>query len=135
MEMLKLVEGRGAFAGWSPDVLQHAIAIADTRHGALQRVATVFWGLWLIPLGVLGWRSAMLPRVICVLLVLGGVGYPVAILGSLLSPAFGASPWPGWITRPATLGELSTCAWLLVRPPRPRGDGAAASPALSARLP
>lgn len=47
----------------------------------------------------------------------------VAILGSLLSPAFDASAWPGWITRPATLGELATCVWLLVRSPHRAAGG------------
>ncbi len=117
MEILAVIEGRGGFAAWSVEAKHAAIAMADARHGWLQRIATVFWGLWLIPLGLLGWRSGHLPRVICALLVMGGVGYPVAILGSVLSPEFAASAWPGWITRPATLGEFGTCAWLLWRPP------------------
>jgi hypothetical protein len=118
MEILAVVEGRGAIAGWSDEARQAAIALADLRHGALQRVATIFWGLWLIPLGVLSWRTRLLPRAICVLLIAGGIGYPVAILGSLLSPAFAATSWPRWITIPATLGEFGTCLWLLLSPPR-----------------
>lgn len=119
MEILRVVEGGGAFAGWPEETAHAAIALADARHGALQRIATVFWGLWLIPLGVLARRARVLPLPVCILLVAGGIGYPVAVLGSLLSPAFGESPWPGWITRPATLGEFGTCLWLLLRPPRP----------------
>jgi hypothetical protein len=129
LEILALVEGRGAFASWPPEAMHSAIALADARHGTQMRVATIFWGLWLIPLGLLGWRSGTLPRIVCVLLVAGGVGYPVAILGSWLSPEFAASAWPRWITRPATLGEFSTCAWLLFRPP---GRAAAAAPAPAA---
>ena len=81
IEILHVVEGRAAFAGWSPEQVHETIALADARHGYQQRIATIFWGLWLIPLGILARRARMLPLPVCVLLVMGGIGYPVAILG------------------------------------------------------
>lgn len=120
LELLSLAEGRGAFGTWTEVQLQTAVSLAVERYGAGQRTAVIFWGLWLIPFGTLILRSRLLPRALGVLLILGGVGYPVAILGSILSPAFSASSWSSWITLPATVGELGTCAWLLLRPlPRP----------------
>jgi hypothetical protein len=83
-------------------------------------MAMVFWGLWLLPLGYLILKSAALPRVLGVLLLLGGTGYVVAVLGSILSPAFANSDWPSWLIKPATLGELGTCLALLVKPPTDR---------------
>src|SRR3546814_4476384 len=38
-------------------------------------VATIFWGLWLLPFGYLVIRSGFLPKILGVFLVLGGLGY------------------------------------------------------------
>jgi hypothetical protein len=120
LELLALAEGHGAFGTWTEAQMHSSVSLAVHRYGAGQRTAVIFWGLWLIPFGMLILRSRLLPRALGVLLILGGVGYPVAILGSILSPAFSASPWSSWITLPATVGELGTCAWLLLRPlPKP----------------
>lgn len=116
-EILALVEGQGALAQWSASQVETAVALADARYDQRLQLAMVFWGLWLLPLGALILRSAQLPRVLGVLLLLGGAGYIVSVLGSIVSPDFAASRLSGWIILPATLGELGTCLALLVRPP------------------
>jgi hypothetical protein len=128
LEILALADGSAALAALSDAERLAAISLADLRYDNGQRIAAVFWGLWLIPLGLLILRSRLLPRVLGMLLIAGGIGYPVAILGSVLSPAFDASAWPNWLTRPATLGELGTCAWLLLKPP-PTPTAETATPA------
>ena len=40
-------------------------------------IVEVFWGLWLIPFGILVWRSGFLPRILGVLLNVAGVGWRV----------------------------------------------------------
>lgn len=125
MEILALAEGRGAFATWDAATLEAAVALAEQRFDATLRLAMLFWGLWLLPLGHLIVRSAQWPRVLGVLLLLGGTGYVVAVLGSVLSPAFSSSRVPGWLVLPATIGEFGTCLALLIRPPRePRASSA-----------
>lgn len=37
--------------------------------------AEVFWGLWLLPLGLLTFRSGFMPRVLGILLLAGGISY------------------------------------------------------------
>jgi hypothetical protein len=78
------------------------------------RVAMVFWGLWLLPLGYLILRSRLLPRVLGGLLLLGGAGYLVSVFGELLWPVFAMHPVASWVTLPVTLGEIRTCLALLV---------------------
>jgi hypothetical protein len=119
-EILALVEGGGTLSGWSAAQIEAAVALADARYDLALSMAMVFWGLWLLPLGYLILKSAALPRVLGVLLLLGGTGYVVSVLGSILSPEFASSKWSSWIIMPATLGELGTCLALLVKPPTER---------------
>jgi hypothetical protein len=73
-------------------------------------IAQVFWGLWLIPFGILVYRSGLLPRILGVLLVIACFGY---LANSL--HAFGAVP--GAVSRvigPLTICELPMMLWLLI---------------------
>lgn len=83
------------------------------RHGHGLRVASLFWGLWLLPFGGLVLRSARLPRVLGMLLILGGIGYIVQVFGGLV-PAFAESGARQYVGIPAAIGEIGTCLWLLV---------------------
>ncbi|MBX9927371.1 MAG: DUF4386 domain-containing protein [Gemmatimonadaceae bacterium] len=89
-------------------------AIAGEANGIL--VSKIFWGLWLIPFGLLVLRSAVIPRTLGVLLVIGGVSYVVDVVCRTLIPEFRAFPIAGFVTMPASLAELSTCGWLLLGP-------------------
>jgi len=90
------------------------------RQGLL--VLEVFWGAWLLPFGYLVFRCGFLPRLLGVLLVLGGMGYLADVLATLLLPSYPASAVADYILLPASLGEIGTCLWLLavgVRLPAP----------------
>jgi hypothetical protein len=75
--------------------------------------AEMLWGLWLIPLALLTWRSRRLPRFIAVWLLLNGAAYVVISLTGLLWPELADSVFT--IATPALLGELAITAWLLIR--------------------
>jgi hypothetical protein len=51
-------------------------------------IVEVFWGLWLIPFGILVWRSGFLPRALGVLLYIAGAGYALGSLATLTFPAY-----------------------------------------------
>jgi hypothetical protein len=57
-------------------------------------VAQVFWGLWLIPFGVLVFKSGFLPRILGVLLIIACFGY---LTNSLV--AFGVLPVANAVSR------------------------------------
>ncbi len=82
------------------------------RYGLGLRVASLFWGLWLLPFGYLVLRSARIPRVLGLLLMLGGIGYVIQVFGSL-APGFTASKLMDYVRMPAALGEIGSCLWLL----------------------
>jgi Domain of unknown function (DUF4386) len=94
------------------------------RNGFL--IAQLFFGLWLLPLGYLVVRSGYVPRVLGVLLALGGVGYLADLFARFL--ALGAAErLSPFVLAPALVGEVAFVAWLLVRSGR--------VPELHARVP
>ncbi|WP_426702729.1 DUF4386 domain-containing protein [Rhodanobacter sp. Col0626] len=84
-------------------------------------VASLFWGLWLFPFGYLVARCGMLPRILGVLLMLGGASYMVDIFGELLLPGYADTAFSDYVHLPAAVGEIGTCLWLLVMGVRVRG--------------
>lgn len=79
-------------------------------HGIGYNMATISYGVWLIPMGYLGLKSNYIPKVISYLLVIGGITYVISFFGSILGASI-----PSDITIPADLGEFSLCLWLLIR--------------------
>jgi hypothetical protein len=83
-------------------------------------VASIFWGLWLFPFGILVIRSRFIPRVLGVLLMIAGSAYLASASASLLLPAY--APLVGKFAIALESGELPIIFWLLiwgakVRPP------------------
>jgi hypothetical protein len=74
-------------------------------------VAQVFWGLWLIPFGVLVFKSGFLPRILGVLLIIACPGY---LANSLVG--FGVLPGGVFsrVVGQLTLSELPIILWLLI---------------------
>lgn len=81
------------------------------RHGIY--IQELFWGLWLLPLGLLIFRSGFIPKLFGILLMIACNGWVVASLASLLLPDNRLI-----ISRIATglsaIGELSIILWLLI---------------------
>lgn len=77
-------------------------------------ILEIFWGLWLLPLGYLIFKSAMLPKLLGVLLMLGCLGYLLDVFGSLLISNFHSYSLSTYITLPAAFGEIGTGLWLLI---------------------
>lgn len=74
-------------------------------------VAQVFWGLWLIPFGLLVYKSGFLPRILGVLLIVACFGY---LADSLF--AFGVLPHSvSRVVGQLTICELPIIFWLLIR--------------------
>ena len=78
-------------------------------------VASLFWGLWLLPFGWLVYKSGFLPKVLGVLLMAGCIGYLVNFVGELVfAGAYAKSGIDSYISIPGGLGEIGTCLWLIV---------------------
>jgi hypothetical protein len=92
-------------------------------------VASVFWGLWLFPFGLLVIRCRFIPRLFGYLLMVAGVGYLAASFTTLVLPAY--APLVSRIALPMEMAEIPIVFYLLIRGARPQpGDPAAAPAAL-----
>ena len=76
---------------------------------------TIFWGLWLLPFGYLVFKSGFLPKILGVLLMAGCFGYVINFTGSFLYPHYSKLGIATFISLPASIGEISTCLWLLIK--------------------
>ena len=84
-------------------------------------IAQIFFGLWLMPLGYLVYKSAMFPKALGVALNVGGACYLVGMLAVFLVPGAGEKI-NTFVPLPSAIAELSMVGYLLVkgvRTPRP----------------
>ncbi len=110
-----------------------ALALVFLRmHSSGFLVAQIFWGLWLLPFGVLVYRSGFIPRILGVFLIFNGLAYPAISFTALLLPQYRGIV--SRITFPLLFGEAAMMLWLIVIGARDRGlastagrEGAAAS--------
>jgi len=86
--------------------------------GAAWDVGGLFFGLWLIPMGWLAWRSGYLPRPLGWILMAGGVGYVLSTYVLYLAPGLAGSS--SVLTAPATVGEFWMVGYLLWKGVGPR---------------
>lgn len=77
-------------------------------------VATMYWGLWLLPLGILTYRSGCLPRVLGVLVVIAGCTYVADSVAYYFLPEY-ARMIANASTLPQALGEVGFTGWLLIK--------------------
>ena len=77
-------------------------------------VAEIFWGLWLIPLGLLFYKSGFMPRIIGILLIIGGITYLFEVSVNLVFREYRSFINP--ITSVILpISEFSTILWLLIK--------------------
>ena len=83
-------------------------------HGYGISTVEIFWGLWLIPLGQLVYKSGFIPRVFGVLLIIAGIGYIIDSFTFMLFPGIRVfTRQPAFIF--SAIGEVSMILWLLIK--------------------
>ena len=93
-------------------------------HDAQNTAAEMLWGLWLIPLAILVYRSRFLPRFLGVWLVINGIAYVVLCLTGELFPQYYNQAFV--FSQPALLGEIALMLWLVIKGSKPQPQNAAA---------
>lgn len=76
-------------------------------------LATVFWGLWLFPFGLLVYQSGFMPKFLGVLLMTGCLGYLINFTGNTLIENYLQTGIGKYIAILPAVAEIGTCFWLL----------------------
>ena len=90
------------------------LLLLDSQHYGIL-IAQIFFGLWLVPLGYLAYKSSgMFSKWLGVVLIVGGVCYLVDLLALFLVPDFGQQIHLFVGVIPTTIAEVSMVIYLLV---------------------
>ena len=77
-------------------------------------IATIFHGLWLLPLGYLVYKSGYFPRILGVFLMIACFGFLIESFAFfLLPPNYEVITYPGIVFE--IIGEFGFCGWLLLK--------------------
>ena len=88
--------------------------------------AEILWGVWLLPLAVLVYKSRFLPRFLGVWLVINGIAYIALSLTGVLWPHYQGKVFA--YSQPALFAELALTLWLVIKGAKPQTIEIAAAP-------
>jgi hypothetical protein len=108
--VLFLLSGAGSLNVFTADQLHALAPLFLNLHAVGLNIAGIFWGLWLLPMGYLVFTSGFLPRILGILLLIGGVGYLIDSFAGLLAPNLNVN-----IALLTSWGEVLFPLWLLVK--------------------
>ncbi|MGH7726309.1 MAG: DUF4386 domain-containing protein [Candidatus Eiseniibacteriota bacterium] len=81
-------------------------------HGRGLDVASIFWGLWLFPFGILVIRSGFIPKFLGYLLFIAGFAYLASAFATLVVPEL--LPVVSRFALPFEVAEVPIILWLLI---------------------
>ena len=96
------------------DELQAQVLLYLDFYNNGMKIASLFWGLWLLPFGYLVFKSGFLPKLLGFFLMAGCFGYLTNFVGGFLIPNYGDLGISRMISLPASIGEIGICLWLLI---------------------
>lgn len=108
--LLLLNNGAVYLGSFTPAQVQALVPLFLDLHKLGVSIASIFWGLWLFPMGYLVIKSGFLPRILGVLLIIGCLGYLVESFSALLLPGLqiNVALFTFW-------GEVLLPLWLLIK--------------------
>lgn len=95
--------------------LQEQVSLFLELHRFGNLIAAIFFGLWLIPLGLLVLRSGFLPRILGILLLLGSPGYLILFVQAFLFSGHERTLWSNPFLVVTHIAEGALMLWLLIK--------------------
>jgi hypothetical protein len=93
---------------------QEWVMLFVTMHKYGMIIIEIFSGLWLIPFGQLVYKSQFIPRILGILLVMGGIAYIIESLSFWLFPDY-QPVVSSFMMIIYTIGETPIIFWLLIK--------------------
>lgn len=110
---LMLLSGADYLSVFTTDQLNAFALLSLNMHEIGYHIAQPFFGLWLFPLGYLGYKSGYFPRIITFALMASAFTYQIDLLTMYFTPDMYPVVSPV-ISIPGIIGEFGICLWLLV---------------------
>ncbi len=108
--ILHLVNGSALFAGFSAEQISSLVMLIHNLHEDGIFIAQIFWGLWLIPMGILIIKSKFLPKWLGYANLIVAASYMVDFVAGIFAPELGVA-----ITETLGFLEIIFPFWLLIR--------------------
>lgn len=118
---LILVSGADFLSGFEKGQLDAFALLFLRLHGEGITIASIFWGLWLFPFGILVIRSGFIPRILGVLLFIAGFAYLTSAFTSILLPQHAHTV--GEVAMVLEIAEVPIIFWLFIKGVWPAGVG------------
>jgi hypothetical protein len=111
---LLLLSGADYLTVFGADQLHALVMFFIELYTAGVMIATIFHGLWLLPLGFLVYKSGYFPRILGVFLMIACFGFVIESFAFfLLPPGYEVITYPGIVFE--IIGEFGFCGWLLLK--------------------
>jgi hypothetical protein len=110
---MTILGGAMSSSAFKTDQLETLAFVLLKLNAQTTTLSLVFFGCYCLLIGCLIFRSIFLPRVLGLLMALGGLGWLTGSFASLLSPPLANALSP-YILTPGILGEGALTLWLLV---------------------
>lgn len=101
--------------GFPPTQLQSLIMAFIKMYNYGNVVIGIFWGLWLIPFGQLVYRSGFMPKILGILLIIGGSAYVLDAFIFVLFPSYHYSITGIIVGLTSSVAEFAMVFWLLIK--------------------
>jgi hypothetical protein len=113
-EMVALIvfKGGGFLSVFAKPQLDALGYLLIRMHGFGITAASIFWGLWLIPAGMLVVRSGFIPRIVGYFMYAGAAGYLSYAIAAILFPAYASRV--GDFAQILEIGEIPIVFWLAI---------------------
>ncbi|MDH3326685.1 MAG: DUF4386 domain-containing protein [Gammaproteobacteria bacterium] len=110
LAVLLVINESDYLAAFNTDQIHSLVSMLLQLHELGIQIASIFWGLWLFPMGYLVFKSGFLPKVIGLLLIVAGCGYFADAFISFIFPEFNIK-----FSEFLFLGEVLISFWLLIK--------------------
>lgn len=112
--VLSLIKPQPYLQVFHSNQIQSKVIWHLTQYNNGIQIVSIFWGLWLLPLGYLIITSDLIPKILGYLLILGCFGYLINFIGNTLDANYSQMVVVKILRLSGSIGEIGTCIWLLI---------------------
>jgi len=110
---LMLLSGADYLKVFQPDQLQAQAMLFINLFKTGSTIAQIPFGVWLLPLGYLVFKSGFLPKILGIFLIVDFFGLLIYVCQRFLFPDYTVIAYPCWVI--GFIAELGLTLWLLIK--------------------